>query len=107
MEEHDALSEVEQARIGLSFDDFLDEEGIREEVGAQTLKEVLAWPIEQAMNEAASSGAVRAEGSLIECQCRFQPDGEHPLTSRWWYRELRDHTGRMAPDGLGELAWGR
>lgn len=34
-------------RIGSSFDDFLDEDGIREEVAARALKEVLAWPIEQ------------------------------------------------------------
>jgi hypothetical protein len=38
MEEHDAMSEVEKGRIGSSFDDFLDEEGIREEVEAQALK---------------------------------------------------------------------
>ncbi|MFZ1426410.1 MAG: hypothetical protein WAS21_06545 [Geminicoccaceae bacterium] len=58
MAEPDALSAVEQGRIGSSFDDFLDGEGIREEVEAQTLKEALTRPIEQEMNEAASSGAV-------------------------------------------------
>jgi len=49
MEEHDAMSEVEQGRIGSSLDDFLDEEGIRDEVEAQALKEVLARQIEQEM----------------------------------------------------------
>ena len=43
------MSEGEKGRIGSSFDDFLDEAGIREEVEAQALKEVLAWQIEQEM----------------------------------------------------------
>ena len=43
------MSEGEKGRIGSSFDDFLDEEGIREEVEMQALKEVLAWQIEQEM----------------------------------------------------------
>lgn len=43
------MSAVEQGRIGSSFDDFLDEEGIREEVEAHALKDVLAWEIEQEM----------------------------------------------------------
>ena len=43
------MSEAEKGRIGSAFDDFLDEEGIREEVEAQALKEVLAWQIEQEM----------------------------------------------------------
>lgn len=46
------MSETEQGRIRSSFDDFLDEEGIREEVEAQALKEVLAWQIEQEMKAA-------------------------------------------------------
>ena len=52
------MNEVEQGGIGSSFDDFLDEEGIREEVEAQALQEVLAWQIEQEMNAALSSGVV-------------------------------------------------
>lgn len=46
------MSKVEKGRIGSSFDDFLDEEGIREEVEAQALKDVLAWQIEQEMKAA-------------------------------------------------------
>jgi hypothetical protein len=46
------MTETEKGRIGSSFDDFLDEEGIREEVHAQALKEVLAWQIEQEMKAA-------------------------------------------------------
>jgi antitoxin HicB len=34
---------------GSSFDDFLDEHGIREEVDAVAIKRVLAWQFEQAM----------------------------------------------------------
>lgn len=34
--------------IGSSFDDFLTEEGIYEEVTAAAVKQVLAWQIEQA-----------------------------------------------------------
>lgn len=43
------MTETEKGRIGSSFDDFLKEEGIYEEVQAQALKEVIAWQIEQAI----------------------------------------------------------
>jgi len=36
---------------GSSFDSFLEEEGIREEVEAIAIKRVLAWQLEQAMKE--------------------------------------------------------
>lgn len=36
---------------GSSFDDFLEEEGIREEVEAVAIKRVLSWQLEQAMRE--------------------------------------------------------
>jgi len=36
---------------GSTFDSFLEEEGIREEVEAVALKRVLAWQLEQAMQE--------------------------------------------------------
>lgn len=35
--------------IGSDFDEFLDEEDIREEVTAAALKRVIAWQLEQAM----------------------------------------------------------
>lgn len=35
--------------IGSDFDEFLDEEGIREEATAAALKRVIAWQLEQAM----------------------------------------------------------
>src|SRR5216684_9362431 len=36
---------------GSSFDSFLDKEGIRDEVEAVAIKRVLAWQLEQAMQE--------------------------------------------------------
>ena len=36
---------------GSSFDSFLEEEGIREEVEAVAIKRVLAWQLEEAMKE--------------------------------------------------------
>ena len=36
---------------GSTFDDFLEEEGIREEVEAVAIKRVLAWQLEQSMLE--------------------------------------------------------
>src|SRR6266704_3598243 len=38
-------------RSGSTFDSFLEEEGIREEVEAVAIKRVLAWQLEQAMRE--------------------------------------------------------
>jgi len=38
-------------RIGSSFDDFLEEKGIRAEVQARVLKKVIAWQISQAMKQ--------------------------------------------------------
>ena len=35
--------------IGSSFTDFLDEEGIREEVTTDAIKRVLAWQLQQEM----------------------------------------------------------
>ncbi len=35
--------------VGSSFDDFLKEDGTYEEVTAQSIKRVLAWQLEQAM----------------------------------------------------------
>lgn len=43
------MTAVERGTIGSSFESFLDEEGILEEVQAQALQEVVAWQIEQEM----------------------------------------------------------
>jgi len=41
---------AENPHTGSSFDDFLKEEGLNEECTASALKRVLAWQIEQEMN---------------------------------------------------------
>ncbi len=40
-----------KGRIGSSFDDYLKEEGTYEETNAVAVKRVLAWQLEQAMEE--------------------------------------------------------
>lgn len=47
--------------IGSSFDDFLDEEGIYEEVTAAAVKRVLAWQIEQARRDQGLSKSALAK----------------------------------------------
>lgn len=42
---------MKQDRSGSTFDSFLEEEGIREEVEAVAIKRVLAWQLSQAMRE--------------------------------------------------------
>ena len=37
--------------IGSSFDDFLEEQGVREETNSAAIKRVLAWQLQQAMEE--------------------------------------------------------
>lgn len=46
--------------IGSSFDDFLEEEGIKEEVHAYAIKRVLAWQIQQAMESEGISKSAMA-----------------------------------------------
>ncbi len=45
---------------GSTFDSFLEEEGIREEVEAVAIKRVLAWQLEQAMRKQRKSKQVMA-----------------------------------------------
>jgi len=42
---------TDNPHIGSSFEDFLQEEGIAEEVNATAIKHVLAWQIAEAMKE--------------------------------------------------------
>lgn len=58
----ESLEEAEKGSIGSSFRDFLDEAGIREEVGAQALKEVLAWQVEQAKIAQSLTGSCWHDG---------------------------------------------
>ena len=55
------MTELEKGHIGSSFDDFLEEEGIREEVQAQARTEVLAWQLEQAMQAGKLTKAAMAK----------------------------------------------
>lgn len=41
----------DKGHIGSSFDDFLKEEGTREEINSVAIKRVLAWQLEQAMEK--------------------------------------------------------
>jgi len=41
----------QKAKIGSSFSDFLEDEGLREEATAIAVKRVLAWQLQQAMEE--------------------------------------------------------
>ena len=43
------MSGERKGHIGLSFEDFLKEEGVYEETTAVAVKRVLAWQLEQAM----------------------------------------------------------
>lgn len=49
-----------KGRLAGQFDDFLEEQGIREEVHAVAVKRVIAWQIENAMKERGISKAEMA-----------------------------------------------
>jgi len=51
---------------GSSFDSFLDEEGIREEVEAVAIKRVLAWQLESAMRKQQKTKQAMARELHIE-----------------------------------------
>lgn len=51
--------EDKHPHIGLSFDDFLAEQGILEQVNARALRRVMDW---QLANAAEQNGNVRADG---------------------------------------------
>lgn len=48
----------EKGRVGSSFDSWLKEEGLYEEATSKAIKRVLAWQVEQAMQE---QGLTRSE----------------------------------------------
>lgn len=56
------MTEQQGKHIGSSFDDFLEEEGIKAEVEAVALKRVIAWQLSQAMkkNRMSKSAMARA-----------------------------------------------
>ena len=57
--------------LGSSFDDFLQEEGIHDEVTAHAIKRVLAWQIEQAMK---TQGLTKSEMARRMSTSRAQLD---------------------------------
>ena len=55
------MMESDKGRIGVRFADFLDEQGIREEVEGQAVKELIAEQISSAMKEEGLSKVAMAE----------------------------------------------
>jgi antitoxin HicB len=65
--------------IGSSFDDFLKDEGIREEATTHAIKRVLAWQIEQAMSEQGitkSAMAKRMKTSRAQLDRLLDPEND-------------------------------
>ena len=67
------------ARVGSSFKDFLEAEGIRDEAEVLAQKRVVAWQIEQAMSEAGLSKvemAQRMRTSRTQVDRLLDPDND-------------------------------
>lgn len=45
------MAKKRNLRVGSSFDDFLKSEGLLEELQVQTIKEVVAWQLKEAMKK--------------------------------------------------------
>ena len=70
---------MKKGTLGSSFDDFLKEEGILEEVEAAAVKRVLAWQLLQAMEEeniSKSEMARRMHTSRSHLDRLLDPDNE-------------------------------
>ena len=73
---------MSKKHIGSSFDDFLKEEGILEEVSTQALKRVLAWEVLEAMKHqkiSKSEMARRMHTSRSQLDSFLDPDNERVL----------------------------
>jgi antitoxin HicB len=69
----------EKGRLGSSFESFLKEEGIYDEVTASAIRRVLAWQIEQAMREqgiSKSEMARRMKTSRTRLERLFDPKND-------------------------------
>jgi antitoxin HicB len=76
------MTEEARGSIGSSFEDFLKEEGIYEEVTAHAVKRVLAWQIEQAMKARGltkSEMARRMHTSRSQLDRLLDPDNDKVL----------------------------
>lgn len=65
--------------IGSSFSEFLDEEGIREDVEIHAIKQVLAWQIQQEMTAqglSKSAMAQRMRTSRTQLERLLDPDND-------------------------------
>lgn len=78
----------DKTHIGSSFDDFLEEEGIKAEVEAAALKRVIAWQIAQAMEQqhlSKSKMALAMKTSRSQLDRLLDPNNDaltlHTLTS--------------------------
>ena len=70
---------MKKCSLGSSFDDFLKEEGIYEDVQATAIKRVLAWQLQQAMEAAHISKAEmarRMQTSRSHLDRLLDPDNE-------------------------------
>ena len=68
---------MKNTHIGSSFDTFLDEDGIREDVEALAQKRVIAWQIEEAMKASGISKvalAARMRTSRTQVDRLLDPD---------------------------------
>ena len=65
------MTKKTKGKIGSSFEDFLIEDGIHEEVAALAVKRVLAWQIEQEM---AAQGITKAKMAIRMNTSRSQLD---------------------------------
>ena len=82
------MTDKPEKHIGSSFDDFLDEEGIKADVEAVALKRVIAWQLTQAMEQQNVSKAAMArvmKTSRAQLDRLLDPENDaltlHTLTS--------------------------
>jgi antitoxin HicB len=65
------MAKISNPNVGSSFDDFLKDEGVFEEVTAQSIKRVLSWQLQQAMT---AKGMTKREMASLMDTSRSQLD---------------------------------
>lgn len=73
------MTDKQEQHIGSSFDNFLEEEGMRAEAEAVALKRVIAWKIAQAMKErnlTKSAMARKMKTSRMHLDRLLDPEGD-------------------------------
>jgi antitoxin HicB len=76
------MTNIEKGRLGSSFDDYLKEEGIYEEVQTVAIKRVIAWQIEEAMKTShitKAQMARRMKTSRSQLDRLLNPEHYHEL----------------------------